>query len=401
MTEPPFPRKHAILSASSSAMWIACPPSARLNEAEREETSEYAAEGTLGHDLTELHLSFMLEWIDTTEWDARRAALQANTLYSEDLALAVNVCVRKGMELIHAARDAHPDALVLLERKLDYSRWVPEGFGTGDLVIVTPEYIHTVDWKFGRGEWVDAVDNSQLRLYAAGALDMFGAIYGSTEVRSTVVQPRVGNIDTETISAGDLLAWMEAVVRPAAELAWAGQGEFKPGHKQCRWCKVRGKCRARAELNLAMADEEFRMPHLMSDDELATLYPKLDEIILWAQDVQKHADRRVLAGANLPGLKAVEGRSSRAITDVSAAYAKLIAAGLHAKDILRPMADDPPLITLTDLEKLVGREPLAAILGDLIAKPPGKTIVVPSDDKRIAVDMTRASAEDDFNDAPA
>jgi hypothetical protein len=396
-------RAHAILSASGSAMWIACPPSARLNEHEPESTSEYAEAGTLGHELVENELLYLLELRGHDEYQHVKFELETHRLFTQDLDDAVTVCVRKGWELIEQARaEWYGDALIQVEQLLDFTRWVPGGFGTADLVIITPEYIHTVDWKFGQGEWVEAASNSQLRLYAAGALDLFEPVFGPfKEVRATVVQPRVGNVDTEVITPDALLQWADEVVAPAAALAWVGGGEFNPGHKQCRWCKVRGKCRARADLRLAEAQAEFREPVLLTDDEIALLYPKLDEIIMWAQDVQDHAHKRVLQGGSILGLKAVEGRSNRVITEPQRAYAALVQAGIdpQAITVLRP--DMPELLPLTNLERQHGAARVREILGDLIAKPPGKVIVVPASDKRIALDMATASPEEDFPDDTA
>lgn len=394
-------RAHAMLSASGSAMWIACPPSARLNEAEPEETSEYAEEGTLGHELVEIELRLYLGRCTHREYIDRVTELRAHRLYSLDLRDAVARCVKLGIELISEAKENYPDCLILLEHRVDFSAWVEQGFGSADLLIITPDHLTCLDWKFGQGEHVFAHENSQLRLYAAGAWDQFGMIYGCADVRCMVMQPRINeHPEIEHLSVQDLVSWLEAVVVPAAALAWAGHGEFNPGAKQCRWCKVRGKCRARAERNLELAQEEFRQPALMTDDEIAAIYPRLAEMQQWAHDVIEHAHKRVVQGGAVAGLKAVEGKSSRVITNPKEAYERLRAIGCTDLELL-DRAAVLPLVGVTKLQRLVGAKRLKEILGDLIAKPPGRVVVVAADDKRVALDMSKASAEDDFADLPS
>lgn len=386
-------RAHALLSASSSAMWIACTPSARLNELEPEDTSEYAEQGTLGHDMVENELLYLLGARTNHEFEALNTAHVLHPLFTQDLDEAVTRCVSWAWPLIEQAEKDDAAALILVEKRIDFSRWVPEGFGTSDLCIVTNTYLHTIDWKFGQGEWVDANENSQLRLYAAGAMDAFGEIFDFDEVRSTVVQPRVGNIATETLTRSDLVTWADSIA-PRAALAFNGEGLFNPGPKQCRWCKVRGKCRARTEANLALATREFEPADLLADEELGLLYPMLEEFIEWAKDLIAHTDKRVLKGANVTGLKAVEGKSNRVITDPNAALERLLAKGYTIQELT---VDGPrPLLPLTQLERAIGPALFKEILGELLVKPPGKLIVVPSTDKRTALDLSPTTPEDDF-----
>lgn len=232
---------HAILSASASSRWLHCTPSARLERKFPDVSSPYAEEGTQAHAYAERFLNLFLKTGKTS------VAIKDNAEMQEAVQSYVNICVEK----INEARTASPDAQIKVEQRLDFSRWVPEGFGTGDMVMVSDKYFEIVDLKYGKGIPVSAINNSQMRLYALGMYEAFGYLYGADEVRMTIVQPRLDSVSTETITVKDLLAWGEEV-KKKAKIAFAGKGDFCAG-SHCRFCKARNTCRAHAEYELKMS----------------------------------------------------------------------------------------------------------------------------------------------------
>src|SRR5690606_11631830 len=284
---------------------------------------------------------------------------------------------------------ASPDALVLVESRLDFSAWVPDGFGTGDAVIASDAGVDVVDLKYGRGVRVEAANNAQLRLYALGALRAYGALYDARRVRTTIVQPRLDHIDSEELDVDDLLRWAEEYVAPRAKLAYAGEGEFAAG-EHCRFCRAAATCRARAEVNLEISRYDFAPPSELSLEEIADVLSRVDELVRWAGDVKDYAISQVRDhGAVIPGWKLVEGRSVRKYVDEEKAAAALIAAGLDAESVYQRK-----LRTITDLEKTVGKKRVAEVLGDLIVKPPGAPTLAPESDKRPAISTVEAAARD-------
>src|SRR5690606_33442378 len=277
-------RKHAILSASGAHRWLNCPLSARLEEHFPDEPSTYAEEVTKAHKLAE---GILLDKIDEPAPDEM----------FEHVSRYVEVVLEK----------LTPGADLYVEQRLDFSPWVPEGFGTGDAVIVSDEAIEIVDLKYGKGVKVDAEENPQLRLYALGAYNQFGMIYNFDRVRMTIVQPRLDHVSTEKLSLKELLQWGEEI-KPIAQKAFKGEGEFNPG-PHCRFCRARRSCRARAEAILQMARYEFRKPELLSDEEVAEILAQAEELAAWAKDVKDFAlSHAYLHGVKIPGFKVVEGR---------------------------------------------------------------------------------------------
>jgi len=345
-------RKHAILSASGAHRWLNCPPSARLEEHFPDEPSPYAEEGTKAHKIAE---GILLDKID-------EPADETNEMF-EYVSRYVEVVLEKWI----------PGAQLYVEQRLDFSPWVPEGFGTGDAVIVSDDVLEIIDLKYGKGVQVDAEGNPQLRLYALGAYNEFGALYDFQTVRMTIVQPRLDHVSTEELSLDELLAWGERI-KPIAQQAYEGKGEFKAG-PHCRFCKARRTCRARAEANLELARYEFRKPELLSIEEVAEILAQAEELAAWAKDVKEYALTQAYRhGVKFPGWKVVEGRSTRKITDEAA-----LAERLAAEDI------DPykkVLKGISELEKEMGRKRFAELAADLIEKPPGKPTLVPESDKR-------------------
>ncbi len=370
---------HAILSASASYRWLNCPPSVRLTERIPDNGSIYAAEGSEAHALCEYKLRKLLGMEVQNPLDTP-VGLQYYDNTMEDAATGYAAFV---LELLEEIRKSCPDPIVMVEQRLDFSRWVKDGFGTGDAVIVADGTLHVIDFKYGTGVPVSAEGNSQMRLYALGAVDMFGELYDIDTVVMTIYQPRLTSISTDTISKTDLLDWAENTLRPLADLAYKGEGDLNAG-SWCRFCKLRSTCRKRAEANLAMAQHDFKLPPTLSDEEIAVILDKLDDLISWAGDVKEYALNATLHGKHFEGWKLVEGRSNRRYTDEAA-----------VAQIVSDTGRDPyehKLLGITAMEKLLGKKQFATLLSNLVERPQGKPVLVPASDKR--PEMT--NAKNDF-----
>lgn len=370
---------HAILSASASYRWLNCPPSVRLTERIPDNGSIYAAEGSEAHALCEYKLRKLLGMEVQNPLDTP-VGLQYYDNTMEDAATGYAAFV---LELLEEIRKSCPDPIVMVEQRLDFSRWVKDGFGTGDAVIVADGTLHVIDFKYGTGVPVSAEGNSQMRLYALGAVDMFGELYDIDTVVMTIYQPRLTSISTDTISKTDLLDWAENTLRPLADLAYKGEGDLNAG-SWCRFCKLRSTCRKRAEANLAMAQHDFKLPPTLSDEEIAVILDKLDDLISWAGDVKEYALNATLHGKHFEGWKLVEGRSNRRYTDEAA-----------VAQIVSDTGRDPyehKLLGITAMEKLLGKKQFATLLSNLVERPQGKPVLVLASDKR--PEMT--NAKNDF-----
>jgi len=387
--------KHAILSASGSARWLACPPSARLEQEFESTTSQYAEEGRFAHQLAELHLQHFLGIVTKRQLDARvNKELKKSDFYSQEMEDYVQVYVDIAIEKINAARAKSDDAIIFLEQLLDFSAWVPDGFGTGDLVLVADGVVEVVDLKYGKGVPVSAEGNTQMRLYGLGAFWNYDMLYDIQAVRMTIVQPRLDSISTEEIPASELIAWGNDVVKPIAQLAFEGKGEFTAGD-HCQFCRAKHTCHARAEANLELAKYEFREPPLLTDGEIADVLGRAAELTSWASDIQEYALIQARDhGKKWPGWKLVEGRSNRKYADEDAVADTLKAAGYKENDIYEQI-----LKGITKMEKILDKKKFAELLteAELVVKPPGKPTLVPESDKRPEIDPI-ASAKQDFKD---
>lgn len=382
-------REHALLSASGASRWMACTPSARLEESLPETNSPYAEEGTLAHEMAKIELQKYLFRISATAYEDAWSAFRVDSRVTKDFKAAVNLYVQSAINKIEHARSINRDAEIFLEQRLNYSHLVREGFGTGDLVIVCDGILEVVDLKFGKGVTVSPVDNSQAKLYGLGALEEVGLLYDIDTVRLTIHQPRLRE-DPESwdINVEDLLAWAETVPERAA-LAWAGEGEFSPGD-HCRFCRAKGQCRARADANLDLAQQDFRLPHLLSDEDIARLYPKLDPLIQWANDVKAYALRAACNGRKFAGWKLVRGRSNRRYKDPKGAAQALIAAGFQSEVIYQPPVERQ-LLNITEMEKLITKKKFTELLTPFVEKPPGSLTLVAVNDRRPEVEAYQAS----------
>ncbi len=304
------PKGHAVLSASSSDRWLHCPPSARLCADIHDGGSDYASEGTAAHALCEHKLRTALGLVshDPTEdldW------------YDSEMESCANDYVSHVMELVSEAKKVCKDPIVLVEQRLDFSRYVPDGFGTGDCLIIADGTLYIVDFKYGKGVEVSAEENPQMMCYSLGALELFDDIYDIDTVSMTIFQPRRDNISNYVVSKSDLLTWANEVLTPIAELAAKGEGEFSAGD-WCRFCKVKNVCRERAKSNMELAKYEFKQPPLLTDEDVEDILGHLDELTAWASDIKEYALQSAISGKHWSGYKLVEGRSNRKYTDENA-----------------------------------------------------------------------------------
>ena len=371
-------RKHAVLSASSSHRWLSCTPSARLEQEFEDRETDAAAEGTAAHALCEHKLRRALKM------QSRRPVSQYD---SEEMETCTDGYVQFVLETLAEAKRHCADPIVSIEQRLDFSCYVPEGFGTGDCVIIADHTLHIIDFKYGQGVLVEAENNPQMMLYALGALRAYDALYDVDEVAMTIYQPRRENISTWTISVDALKAWAKEVLTPRAKLAFEGKGDYRPG-AWCVFCRAAVKCRARAEEKLALAQYEFAQPPILSDAEIEDILGRLDDLTRWAEEIRAYAqDAAVNHGKQWRGYKVVEGRSIRKYTDETAVIEAANTAGYH--DIFRRT-----LLPITEMEKLMGRQDFVKILGGLVAKPAGRPALVPVSDKRPPI----PSVQNDFHE---
>lgn len=381
-------RAHASLGASKASQWLACPPSIRLSEQYKETTSVFAKEGTFMHELSELYLSYELKQMTKAQFNKKLKEMKQNEFFNSEIEQAVQTYVDFATEKMNEAKATSKDPLILIEEKVDFSPWVPAAFGTGDIILIYGDRLEVIDLKGGKGVKVSAVENPQMRLYALGALNNFGVLYDTQKILMTVVQPRLDNISTDEMQVDELLEWAEEVVKPKAELAFKGEGDFIAGD-HCRFCKVKATCRARAEENLKLACMDFQKPPLLTDDEVVEVLTSIDQLMSWAKDVQEYAFAMAMnENKQWPGMKLVEGRGSRKYSDEYAVVDALTAAGYDSDVIYKKS-----LNTITTLEKELGKKAFQELLGSLITKAPGKVKLVPEEDKRPEI---KASPEVDF-----
>ena len=370
---------HALLSASSSHRWLNCPPSAKLCAAHPDTTSPYAQQGTDAHSLAAYKVMKAL---------GRKASDPTKELeyFDTEMDDCTDAYCAFVMEQLAEAKKHCADPVVLVEQRLDFSRWVPEGFGTGDACIVADDVLQVIDLKYGVGILVSAERNPQMMCYALGLLEAFDGIYDVSTIRMSIFQPRRDNVSTFEISKTGLLEWADTVLAPTAQLAFKGEGEFRAGD-HCQFCSVKATCRKRTEYNLEMARYDFEVPSELTDDEIAAILPRIDELIAWGGDVKEYALQQAVAGTHYPGFKVVEGRSVTKYTDEEAAAAAVKAAG-----------EDPyerKLLGITAMKALLGRKRFDEILGGLTFKPPGKPTLVPESDKRPAMTTAKNDFEED------
>lgn len=371
-----MPGKHALLSASAAHRWLLCPPSAKECAKLPDVSSEYARQGTDAHTLCEYKVKKALGMKE-------KDPTENLTFYNEEMEESASEYAQFVMESLAAAKEHCKDPLVMVEQRLDFSRWVPGGFGTGDCVIVADDTLMIIDFKYGLGVLVEAEKNPQMMCYALGALSLFDGIYDIKDVNMTIFQPRRENISTASMTKDELLHWAETVLKPTAELAAKGKGEYKAG-EHCRFCKLKATCRKRAEYNLALAKYDFAVPSTLEDEEIEIVLSKVDELMNWAGEVKEYALQQALSGKSWKGWKLVEGRSNRRYVNEEAVAAKVEEAGFAPYE--------KKLLGITAMTKQLGKKKFDELLKGLIEKPQGKPVLVPESDKRPALH----TAVDDF-----
>ena len=372
-------RAHALLSASSAHRWINCTPAPYLEAQHPDSHSDAAAEGTAAHELAEHKLRQHLDLPTTrpvSEWD------------SEEMDDYTDQYADHVMAELERARNVDPAAFLAIEERLDFSHIVPDGFGTGDALIVSDDTLTVIDLKYGKGVEVTAEGNPQMRLYALGALATYGAIYDVKTIRTVIFQPRLANISTEEITVDELVAWAEDVVRPAAEKAAAGEGELQAG-QWCRFCRHAAQCPALAEEMFSPVPTTAEhtpaapAPDTLTDDQVATIVTHAGELKKWLTKVESFALEQATAGRTYPGLKLVEGRSVRKYTDEGDVARAVQAAG---EDPYKPRE----VLGITAMTKLLGKKRFEELLGSHVHKPEGKPTLVPESDKRPALELATA-----------
>lgn len=381
------PEKHALLSASGAHKWLHCPPSARLEATLPESTSGYAEEGRLAHAIGELKLRKHFTPMGPRTYSKQLKALQADARYDPEM----DECTDKYLEFVQ--EKAHAFSCmphVAVEVRLDFSDVVPEGFGTGDCIIIGGNTLYVIDYKHGKGVPVSAEENPQMMLYALGALRKYAMLYHIDEVRMAIVQPRLGEASEWALPAGEL-GERANQIRPTALQAFDGKGDFAAGD-WCRFCRAKATCRARGEQHGAVVSalEAFGMskPPLITNEELGDILRRAAPIAAWVADLQDCALAALLRGEPVPGWKAVEGRSNRKFSDVEAAFSALVKAGYD-----EAMLYERNPITLTAVEKLTGKPKFCELLSDYVIKPQGKPTLANDTDKREPYKLTLTAEE--------
>lgn len=390
-------RSHALLSASGAARWLACTPSARLEERAggKDTSSIYAEEGTLAHELSDimLHREFKGMKAKTFNSEKRKLKTRVIKLLDElawsEMEREVQKYVDYVKETFLAVRKKTPDAVLMLEERLDYSHIVPQGFGTGDCIIIADDIMYVIDLKYGKGIQVEAKTNPQAMLYAHGALYKFDMAFDIKEVQMCIVQPRLNNISEWKCSVNYLHGWADKVAGPKAKLAYAGEGEKVAGD-HCKWCKVKALCRTYADKNLELAKYEFSDPDLLTLEERAQIYEQSGMLTDWVSSIGKNLFDEAMKGTPIPNHKLVIGRSNRKWTDEQKAMELLAEKGFEESEYKRVSIE-----TITKVQKLVGKDVLEEEFKDFMVKPEGKPTLVHASDKRTAIGL--ASAKEEFS----
>lgn len=383
-------KKHAVLSASSSHKWLMCTPSARLEEKFPNKTSSYMEEGTLAHEIAEFKVkSYFVGVTSKTAYTRGLNKFKKMEHFDKEMLTHTDTYLEyiKGEAMKTSA-----NPFVIAEQTVDYSKYVPEGFGTADCILISRETLQVIDFKYGKGVAVSAEDNPQMKLYALGALELYKAFYNIKNIKMTIVQPRINNISEAEITLEELLDWAENTVKPQAEKAFMGLGEYVQG-EHCRFCRAKGACEFRANENMKVVEEVKKIKEsngVLTTEKMGEMLTKTEGVEQWIKDLKEHALEELLKGENVPGWKAVEGRSNRKIVDVDKAFEILEANGFEQAILY----ERKPL-TLTQLEKVVGKTKLKEAIGDYIEKPKGAPTLAKETDKRSAF---RVSAAEEFKD---
>lgn len=385
-------RQHALLSASGAHRWLLCPPSAKLEEQFPDTTSESAREGTLAHELAELKLR---HYFKTKEFGKRKYNAEVKKLKTEELWKdEMDGYTEIYKDYIKTLALSFPcEPYVAIEKRVDFSAYVPEGFGTADCILLSRDTLHVIDLKYGKGVPVSVEENPQMMLYALGAYQTYNFLYDIKKIHLVIVQPRLDSISEWECPLEELLEFAAYVIK-RADAAMNGEGEFCPGEKQCRFCRAKAQCRARAEENvkLAFSPDKDKLPPLISNAEMGNYLSLGEDVAKWLSDLKDYALKECLAGKDVPGWKAVEGRGQRAFTDMEEAFAIL-----KEKGIPEELLYEKKALTLAQVEKVVGKKEFTDMVGDMIIKNPGKPALVRETDKREAI-TNKVTAEQAFQE---
>lgn len=369
--------KHALLSASGAHRWLECTPSAQLELQFPQSTSEYAEEGTAAHELCELTARYWLGEISEAEYKNQRDELAKGKYYNAEMQECANDYAKFVAEKTAAARETCEDAFTALEVRVDFSKYVKDGFGTGDCIIVSDNVLEIIDFKYGKGVRVEAAGNPQMKLYALGAYLEYNTLFDIDSVRMTIFQPRLSGVQSsDEITVKELLEWAEKYVKPRAKLAYKGEGEFAPSEEVCKFCRAKAQCKARADKNLKLFDEAPDVL-LLTPEDAGKILEQAGDIQSWLADLESLVSFTLLAGQPVEGWKMVEGRSNRRFADELKVVDAMKAAGYDES-----LLYERKLITLTQMEKDFGKKAIAETLGELIVKPQGKPTLAPAKDKR-------------------
>jgi len=369
--------KHALLSASGAHRWLECTPSAQLELQFPQSTSEYAEEGTAAHELCELTARYWLGEISEAEYENQRDELAKGKYYNAEMQECANDYAKFVAEKTAAARETCEDAFTALEVRVDFSKYVKDGFGTGDCIIVSDNVLEIIDFKYGKGVRVEAAGNPQMKLYALGAYLEYNTLFDIDSVRMTIFQPRLSGVQSsDEITVKELLEWAEKYVKPRAKLAYKGEGEFAPSEEVCKFCRAKAQCKARADKNLKLFDEAPDVL-LLTPEDAGKILEQAGDIQSWLADLESLVSFTLLAGQPVEGWKMVEGRSNRRFADELKVVDAMKAAGYDES-----LLYERKLITLTQMEKDFGKKAIAETLGELIVKPQGKPTLAPAKDKR-------------------
>ena len=379
-------RTHALLSASGASRWMNCNPSARLEDMFPDESSEFAEEGTLAHEISELKLTKYLKPMSLRTFNSKMKKLKSHKLYKPEMGNYTDVYVDTIKELLMSF---DKPSTAEIEKKVDFSEYVPEGFGTCDFVTVDNSTLYIRDLKYGKGVPVSAEDNPQLMLYSLGAYLEFSLFNDIENINMGIIQPRLDIVSIFEISADELMKWAENEVKPNAEKAFNGEGDFKIG--QCTFCRAKALCRARAEANMSLETEMKLKGNILSNEEMGDILNRARDVVKWVKDIENYCQQAILRGEYVPGWKVVEGRSVRAFSDTEKAMEVL-----KEKGVAEELMYERKMLTLTQLEGVVGKKDFNEYVGDFIIKPKGKPTLVPESDKRAPYVNDVINASDDF-----
>lgn len=387
-------RSHALLSASGASRWLACTPSARLeNDFGKNESSVYAKEGTLAHELGELMIRRdILNIISEDQYNYGLEQIMENELFNEEMLDVVPTYVDYVSQQFEEAKLRTKDARLEIEQKLDLREYIPESFGTSDAIIISDDILEVIDYKHGKGIPVSAEANKQMMVYALGSLAKYSMMYDINTIKMTVVQPRIDNISSWDISVDELIDWAETELKTKAEMAFKGEGELVVGD-WCRFCSVKNKCRALYEENIKIAEYDFKEPRLLNDNEISDILLRTPALVEWANAISEYAQKQAIEeGKVWPGFKLVEGRANRKWVDedtvVQALFSRL--PDLNDEDVYTQK-----LKSITAIEQKIGKAKFAKLLSDIVVKPQGKPTLVQESDKRQAIS---SQAMTDFSD---